>query len=247
MKKIKTIGILAIIMALLFTGVVSAQEEESELDISMIRNFGYGGFSRDIQGTFTIRVSGPDDLVEVQFYLDDTLMGTDNEARFALQFQTDNYDEGWHDIYAVGILADGTELRSESLRYEFIPEQDMMGTLLPILGVVLAVSLIGVLGPVLMGRKKGVGTIGEYGAAGGAVCGRCGFPFSRGVLSPNLVVGKLERCPHCGKLAIVRRAFPAELEAAEARYHEAQQEQGTVEVDEQDSLRRSLEDSRFDD
>jgi hypothetical protein len=79
------------------------------------------------------------------------------------------------------------------------------------------------------------------------VCGRCGFPFSRGILAPNLVFGKLERCPHCGKWAIVRRAFPAELADAEERYHEAQQETGKVEVDEQESLRRSLEDSRFDD
>lgn len=248
MKKIYAVGLLAIILALAFSGAASAQEEEFDLSIRVVRNFGYGGFGRDIQGTFTIHVDGPEDLVEVRFYLDDTLLGTDSEAGFALQFKTDNYADGWHEISAVGILADGTELYSEALSYEFVAPKDMVGTLVPILGVVLAVTLIGVLGPVLMGRKKGVGKIGEYGAAGGAVCVRCGFPFSRGVLSPNLVFGKLERCPHCGKWAIVRRAIPAELSAAEERYHEAQQETGQVaEVDPEESLRRSLEDSRFDD
>jgi hypothetical protein len=247
MKKIYAIGILTIIIALAFTGPVSAQEEEPALDISMVRNFGYGGFSGDIQGTFTIRASGPDDLVEVRFYIDDTLIGTDKEAKFALQFQTDNYELGWHEIHAVGILSDGTEISSDVLTREFVSSETTMNFVIPVVGVALLFSLIGVLGPVLMGRRKGSVTIGQYGAAGAAVCGRCGFPFSRNLLSLNIVVGKLERCPHCGKWAIARRAFPTELAAAEERYLEAQQETGTVEVDEKDSLRRSLEDSRFDD
>jgi hypothetical protein len=247
MKKIYAIGILIIIIALAFAGPVSAQEEEPALDISMVRNFGYGGFSGDIQGTFTIHASGPDDLVEVRFYIDDTLIGTDKEAKFALQFQTDNYELGWHEIHAVGILSDGAEISSDVLTREFVSSETTMNFVIPLVGVILAVSLIGVLGPVLMGRRKGSFTIGQYGAAGAAVCKRCGFPFSRNLLSPNIVFGKLERCPHCGKWAIARRAIPAELSAAEERYREAQQETGTVEVDEKDSLRRSLEDSRFDD
>lgn len=247
MKKIYKTVILALILALLFTTIVSAQTEEPELDIRMVRNFGYGGFSGDIQGTFTIHVSGPDDLVEVHFYLDDILLGTDSEPKFALQFKTDNYEVGIHRIYAVGFLADGTELRTTEVTREFVSEQDTMKFVIPLLGIILAVSLIGVVGPVLMGRKKGIVTVGQYGAAGGAVCRRCGFPFSRSILGLNLVVGRLERCPHCGKWAVARRAFPAELAAAEERYHAAQQETGTVEVDQEDSLRRSLEDSRFDD
>ena len=247
MKDTYKVVILSIILMLLFTTGVSAQTEEPELDIRVVKNFGYSGFGNDIQGTFTIRVNGPDDLVEVHFYLDDTLLGTDSEPRFALQFQTDNYEEGLHQIYAIGFLADGTELRTGELTRDFVSGENSANIAIWIVGIVLAISLVGVLGPVLMGRRKGSVKVGEYGVAGGAVCGRCGFPFSRNILAPNLVFGKLERCPHCGKWAIARRAFPAELAAAEERYHAAQQDTGTVDISEEDGLHRSLEDSRFDD
>ena len=248
MKKINKIVLLTVILTLLLTTAASAQSESPELKMRLSRDFGYGGFSNDIQGTFSIHVSGPDDLVEVQFYLDEILLGTDKEAKFALQFQTDNYEEGWHEIYAIGILADGTELRSNEARREFVSAEGTMDFVIPIIIIVLAVSVIGVAVPMFMGKGGGSISIGNYGAAGGAVCRRCEFPFKRSVLSPNLVVGKLTRCPHCGKVAISRRAYPAELAAAEERYHAAQQESGTIETpSEADSLNRSLEDSRFDD
>jgi hypothetical protein len=254
MKKIHRIGLFSMALVLLLSFTACSQQNETSdttpknpLQIWMAKNFGYGGFSGDIQGTFTIHASGPEDLDKVDFYLDDMVIGTDTEPKFALQFQTDNYELGWHEIHAVGILSDGAEISSDVLTREFVSSETTMNFVIPLVGVILAVSLIGVLGPVLMGRRKGSVTIGQYGAAGAAVCKRCGFPFSRNLLSPNIVFGKLERCPHCGKWAIARRAFPAELTDAEERYREAQKETGTVEVDEKDSLRRSLEDSRFDD
>jgi hypothetical protein len=65
-------------------------------------------------------------------------------------------------------------------------------------------------------------------------------------LSPNLIVGKLVRCPHCGKWGILPRASSAELEAAEARL--AQENQGTLEAPhEEQRLRRMLDESRFED
>jgi hypothetical protein len=248
MKKIYKAIIISFLLALLFISAASAQSEEPELKMRISKDFGYGGFSKDIQGTFSIHVSGPDDLVEVRFYLDDTLLGTDKAAKFALQFNTDSYELGWHQIYAIGILADGTELRSNEVRYEFVSAEGVMDFVLPMIGVILAVSVIGVVVPMLMGKKGGPVSIGNYGAAGGAVCKRCEFPFKRSVLAPNLVLGKLTRCPHCGKVAISRRAYPAELAAAEDRYLASKEESGTIkEETQEDALRRSLEDSRFDD
>ncbi|MEN8242104.1 MAG: Ig-like domain-containing protein [Chloroflexota bacterium] len=248
MKKIYKAILLAITLTLLFTITAAAQSEVPELKIRLSKDFGYGGFNNDIQGTFSIHVSGPDDLVEVHFYLDDTLLGTDKEAKFALQFQTDNYEFGWHEIYAIGILADGTEVRSNEVRREFVSGEDTMKFVVPVIIAVLAISLIGVAVPMWMGKGGGSVSIGDYGAAGGAVCKRCEFPFKRSIFSPNMIVGKLTRCPHCGKVAISRRAYPAELASAEERYLSAQQEPGTItEETREDSLRRSLEDSRFDD
>ena len=64
-------------------------------------------------------------------------------------------------------------------------------------------------------------------------------------MGPNLLVGKLERCPHCGKWAIAGRASPAQLEAAEARY-EKDAHQGEVDPDQHERrYERMLDDSRF--
>ena len=68
----------------------------------------------------------------------------------------------------------------------------------------------------------------------------------RHALAPNLLVGKLERCPHCGKWAIVPRAAPADLVAAEARLR-ADNQEGVMQVEEseEEKLKRELEESRF--
>ena len=99
-------------------------------------------------------------------------------------------------------------------------------------------------GDALVGATVGGGTC----VAGGAVCPRGKMPYSRHTLSPNIVVGKLERCPHCGKWAIVRRATPTELAEAEERLRTDSQE-GVKDFipDEDEALRRALDESQYDD
>jgi len=99
----------------------------------------------------------------------------------------------------------------------------------------------------LTGKKGTQRPIGQYGAAGGTVCPRCSFPFSRNVLSPNLLLGKLERCPHCGKWSIRARAAQADLAAAEERLRAAQEESTPIDADPEESLKRALDESRFED
>lgn len=118
-------------------------------------------------------------------------------------------------------------------------------TLLIIAFVVLVVIFRFIV-PVLRRNAADEFVAGQYGVVGGAVCPRCKLPYSRRVLSPNLLIGKLERCPHCGKIAIVRRASLADLEAAEARL--PAQDQAAAphpKEDHSDNLRQQLEDSRF--
>ena len=81
--------------------------------------------------------------------------------------------------------------------------------------------------------------------AGGAICPRCTFPYTRHMFAPNMLVGKLERCPHCGKWAIVPQANAAALQAAEERLA-AEGEDQIETVSEEEKLRRMIEDSRFD-
>ena len=252
MNKRTTFTLLLALLMILFVSIpVMAQDEQPELQISLTRDFGYGGFGNDIQGTFSIKVSGPDDLVEVAFYLDDVLMGTDNQAPYRMQFNTDNYDPGLHTIYAVGTRSDGTQLEPRQLVQDFLSSDEAnskaLGLVGPILGSTLLVSVIGFLIPMLTGKKGAQRPIGEYGAAGGTVCPRCGFPFSRNVLSPNLLLGKLERCPHCGKWSIRARASQADLTAAEERLWAARDESAQIEIDPEDNLKRALDESRFED
>ena len=62
------------------------------------------------------------------------------------------------------------------------------------------------------------------------------------------MVGKLERCPHCGKWSIARRAMPAELAAAEERLMaDNQAGQMAAGESEEEKLRRMLDDSRYED
>jgi hypothetical protein len=64
----------------------------------------------------------------------------------------------------------------------------------------------------------------------------------------NLVIGKMDRCPHCKKWSIVRRAPLEMLRAAEAAELEHEQEQSQAPASsEEDLLRKQLDDSRYQD
>ena len=240
-----------LILILLSFSTAFAQDEDEALTLRLSRDFGYGGGSR-IQGRFSLRASGPENLVRVEFIIDGEIVSADQESPFRYNFNTGDYLPGFHELTAVGYLSDGRALPAITFTYEFLSAEGARSAtfklVVPILVILAAISLVGILGPVIFGKKKGAFRIGEYGPAGGAVCPRCRFPYARHILAPNLLVGKLGRCPHCGKWAIVRRATAIELEGAEARL-QADNEQGrqSVERDDDQKLRRMLDESRFED
>jgi hypothetical protein len=219
------------------------------LELRLSRDFGYGGFDNDIQGRFSMHAEGPEDLVEVRFRIDAAVVNVDTEAPFRYQFETDDYPPGVHTLSATGTLSSGEEIASQEIVREFLSAEEASATVknlvLPLLLVVGAVLLLGIAVPLLFGRGK-THEPGVYGMAGGAVCKRCGMPFSRSVLAPNMLVGKLERCPHCRKWAIVGRAGSADLEKAEARLAGEGEIEGAPAETEEEKRNRLLEESRFD-
>lgn len=244
----KLIPILIVITSLFLALPVAAQEDDTSLILKFNRDFGYGGFGGDIQGRFSLQVKSPEDLVRVEYYLDGELVFEGTEFPFKWQFNTANFPEGGHTFSATGYKADGSEIHSESFSRIFLSSEkawvETSNIMVPLLIVIGAVALVGVLGPVILSRKK-KHTPGVYGMAGGAICPRCTFPYSRNMFSPNLLAGKLERCPHCGKWAIVTRASAPDLEAAEARL--ASEGEGTIEVpSDEEKLRKMIDESRFD-
>ncbi len=236
-------------LMILASAVVSAaaQTTEQPFELYLSRDFGYGGGSH-IQGLFTMGVDERGDVVRVEFLIDNLVVLTDAEAPFRYQFNTGSYALGPHTLAAVGYTSGGQELRTQERSYEFVTAEEgwqAAGRIaIPVIGLVILVSLAGTVGPALVGRRK-PHRRGEYGVEGGAVCPRCRFPFSRHLISPNMLVGRLERCPHCGKWSMVRRATPQELEAAENRLAEDEGRGALVVDDEKERVRRMIDESRF--
>jgi hypothetical protein len=147
---------------------------------------------------------------------------------------------------ARGILEGGIEVSSNTITKTFLSSDqawaETQRIILPLLLGVGALSLIGIGAPMLLGWKKDH-VPGKYGPAGGAVCPRCQLPFSRPFLAPNLVVGKLVRCPHCGKISILPRAASATLQTAEKRF--AGESSSQREISGEDDLQKMIEDSKF--
>lgn len=253
MKKI----LIALLPALLLLGhpasTAIAQEQE-ELTLSMSRDFGYSSGTGDIQGTFSMKASGPDTLVRVEFFIDTTLIAEDNEAPYKVQFVTDNYPLGLHTLYAVGYTSDDRVLHSREFQANFVSAdegwQAALKIMVPVIGLVLLAALLSAIVPALGGGRKNRTSLppGErnYGIAGGTICTRCQHPFAMNLMSPNMLVGKLVRCPACGKWFIGRRADADGLRKAEeiewAHGHPAPQASG---LSEQEKLQKDMEDSKY--
>jgi len=231
-------------------------QTEPQIELSLSRDFGYSSGTGRIQGTFSLRVSGPETLTRVIFLIDGKQIGEDTQAPYRLQFNTDAYELGVHTMQAVGYTLNGVELRSKEQRREFVSSEEgwqAAGKIaIPILifagGAVLLTTLL----PLILGRgKKGslpLGAPRNYGTAGGTICPKCSRPFGMHLFGLNLLVGKLDRCPHCGRWNIVRRVSPQELRAAELRELENQSgPTATTGMSEADRLRKDLEDSRYQD
>ncbi|MBU2610509.1 MAG: hypothetical protein KJ606_06125 [Chloroflexi bacterium] len=238
------------LLSMSVVGKVLAQTEELKLSFS--RDFGYSSGAGDIQGTFSMKVSGPDDLARVEFYIDETKIGEDFEAPFRLQFNTDNYPLGMHKMYAIGYTADGREYRSRAVTANFVSAdegwQAASKIMIPMLIIVFGAILLSVVVPMLTGRGKRVevplGAERKYGIRGGGICPKCQRPFALPLFSMNLGFSKLARCPYCGKWSMVRVQPLAKLRQAEQA--EFEQARGQIaEISEAEKLKKELDDSRY--
>jgi hypothetical protein len=232
------------ILLLCLTSARVQTDESIELQIR--RQFGFQS-GLQIQGTFSVSAIVPENIVQVDFLIDGELLSQDDESPFRVSFNTSDYEEGEHRLSAVGYTQDGRRVQSERRKLIFVSAEQgwrvAINYLIPVFVLLGAVWLISALWTFRLGEREGFKP-GEHGTAGGAVCRRCGLPFSRHLFAPNLLLGKFERCPHCGHWAIVPRASSAALEGAEARYNEDVQD-GVYQLPEPDDLMQRIEDSRF--
>jgi len=231
-----------------------AQTEDEKLSLRLSRDFGYSSGRGDIQGTFSMKASGPEDLERVVFLIDEEIVGEITEPPFNLRFNTDNYPTGIHRMSAVGYTSSGRELRSNEIKAEFVTaqqsQQQTVKLVLPLLGFIAIAVLLSLLFPMIISRGRTTslppGAARNYSPFGGTICPRCKRPFGRHLYGLNLVVGKYDRCPYCGKWSLTRAASPSQLAAAEAAELEAiTQAKQANPMDEAKQLERDLDDSRY--
>jgi ribosomal protein L32 len=227
--------------------MASAQTPIPSLRLSLSKSFGFnlGGM---IQGHFQLTAQGPADLASVTFMIDGRPLSEVRAAPFVLSFNTDDYAPGIHNLAATGLSVTGQELESPVIHMEFITSQQAWSsTQKLVIPLLVALALIvggGMLLPLILSSRRSQFSLGNYGAAGAAVCPRCHLPFSRHIMSLHLLAGKLERCPHCGKWSLRRRATPDEITRAEARYLDQSRPADSPAAI--DDYRRELDESRFD-
>jgi DNA-directed RNA polymerase subunit RPC12/RpoP len=232
---------------LLLPAAASAQEAP-DLSLSLIRNFG-SSLGDSIQGTFTYRVSGPADLVQVTFLLDGERIGEDDEAPFRWRFNTDNFPLGTHTMSAMGVTVDGRTLQSNTLQRQFISGSESNRLLY---WVIIPIIVLALGGRLLSSRitNRDVGQKDQpavNGPFGGTLCPKCGRPFAMHIWGFNVAVGKYDRCPHCGKWSLVRRVHPDILAGAVEAFADDEKQDTSPPSDDPQSLSKRLDESRFDD
>lgn len=247
MKKFSFALLAAILISLFTSLLVLAQTEQ--LNLRMSRDWGYGGLNGDIEGLFSMKVTGPADLARVEYYIDDAKIGEVSQIPFNLQFTTDNYPLGNHKLYAVGISKGGLEYRSNVITANFVPKQSTTKILLPVLGVILAVLLLSALGPLLFRRGKRLslplGAERNYGTGGGGICPNCHRPFAIPLFSVHFGFSKLAVCPFCGKGNMVRVESISKLREAEKAELEWAKPEQFSKSPEEEKISREIDDSKY--
>jgi hypothetical protein len=247
----RVVKLIALGMLLLVPQLVLAQDAGG-LELFIRRNVGYSG-GGEIQGSFRAEATGPDDLVTVTFKIDGEVLGTDAEAPFRVDFNTDDYATGLHTFTAEGETTSGQTLISNERQFEFVTAEESWRAageiMIPIFSVLGFVLLVGVGLSLLQIRqsKKNPTPLGaqrRYGLMGGTICPKCGRPFARHWWGLNAGLGKYDRCDHCGKWSVVRALPLEQLRAAEAAELKLSGP-GVAEMSAEERLRRQLEESRY--
>lgn len=240
MKKTRFLIGFLLVLALGFAFSEAQAQTESPWVLRLTRNFGYGSGS-DIQGNMTLYLDGDLSTVgKVIYYMDDKVMAEVAQDPFKLPFTTDDFAPGVHKMKVEIHSTDGTVTPAGPIVYNFLSAAESGKKTTSILFMVIGISLAAMgISWFISSRQKGDTPV-TGGMHGLAVCNRCGKIFARSFFGMNMVVGKFERCPHCGKWQITRRASPMEIEWADQQERAEEPAEVTQKPEKND-----LEDSRF--
>ena len=94
------------LLLVLTTAFAASAQSEGGLIIEFHRDFGYSA-GAEIQGAFSLTAEGPADLVRVDYFLDDQLLGSAAAPPFKISFKTGAFALGRHTFTALGRTAGG--------------------------------------------------------------------------------------------------------------------------------------------
>ncbi|MCW4023841.1 MAG: Ig-like domain-containing protein [Candidatus Bathyarchaeota archaeon] len=98
-KKRSCFCLFIVILAVMLSFVIVTQATPT-VSISFYKDNGYG-MGGDINGYFTANAAVSEDVIRVEFYLDDELQQNDLTAPFSWSFNTEDYPLGEHTIEVV--------------------------------------------------------------------------------------------------------------------------------------------------
>ncbi len=223
-----------------FSSAVFAQAEEAQWQLRLSRDWGYG-MGSDIQGQLTLSLQGNLGQVDrVTYYFNDVQVSEQTEAPFKYSFNTDQFPVGINTMRADVLTRDGKLHTTLPLSYNFLSSKEAnKNTALLVGGIIGVTLLITALSFLIASRGQGKNRK-SGGMFGLAVCKECGQTFPRSLFGMNIVVGKYERCPHCGKWQVTVPASQSEI----AQAYRASQPEPMPKTDSSDK-KDELEESRF--
>lgn len=246
--------LVVVAVALVAQPVLAQTPAPTEYRLNLNRDFGFGA-GADIRGLFSLRVIEPVNIQSVTYLIDGEIMATVTESPYKFQFNTSQYEFGWHDLTAEVTTTEGEVITTPARHMNFVSSEfeseSMKKIVMPMMGLVL--GLVVVIGAVqfMVMRKRNpngvpAGTARNYGYFGGTICSKCGRPTPRHAWGFNIAIGKLDRCENCGRWSVMR-AMPLEIlrAAEEAEKAAANEKPQVAEKSEEEKLRELLEKSKY--
>jgi Zn ribbon nucleic-acid-binding protein len=245
-----------IIMALALMAFAVPAQEEYRLNVNKVAGFNNGS---SIRGTFSAGIVGTEDTIQsVTFLVDGQVMSEVTGAPFKTRFETGDYGYGWHELSAQVHLKDGQTVLTAVRKFNFVSSEEesaqMQRLILPVIGGVVGVMVIGIGIQVLVMRKRPnvslpLGAARKYGFYGGAICPKCQRPFSLHWWSFRLLpLRRFDRCDYCGQWALQHTAGRDQLAAAEqAELVMGQPQMPVTEKSPEEKLRDMVDQSKYTD
>ncbi|MDD5370140.1 MAG: Ig-like domain-containing protein, partial [Anaerolineaceae bacterium] len=246
---------IGVILSLGITLAAAPALAQSELTLTIHRDFGFGNGAQ-VRGAFSLNVTSTSSLQSVTYLIDGQVMQEVKAAPFKFSFNTGKYPSGWHDLSATAITTDGRMLQSQLKHLNFLSaEQEktaMTGTIFPILGGLVGIVVVVALAQFVLfrTRKRAAvppGAQRSYGMSGGAICPRCKRPFPLHWYAMNAgITTKLDTCENCGRFGLFHRASrEALLKAEQDELRQAQPQVSTHELSEEEKLKQQVNSSRY--